>query len=61
MLRDSLKGDKEPRSKSCCGSVLSGVGYPDLDELLKTPTDMVFIFGIEFINLRAGALVFFYF
>lgn len=45
-LRDIAKGNAA-HSGHCCGMTLKehGLGYPDLDELMKTPEPLEFILG----------------
>lgn len=42
-IRDSYKKPEE--RKHCCGMTLQneGIGYPDLDELFRSPCDLIFV------------------
>lgn len=45
-LRDIRKGKTE-QSGGCCGMMMQqmGLGYPDLDSLMKEPSKLEFILG----------------
>lgn len=45
-LRDVHKPEKE-RNRHCCGMMLQneGVGYKDLNDMLKNPVDLEFTIG----------------
>lgn len=47
-LRDATK-PYEQRQHHCCGAVLQneGVGYKDLNEMIKNPTNLEFTIGIN--------------
>ena len=46
-LRDFYSGKPAPTSQHCCGAAMheQGLGYPDLDTLLKKPQQLEFIIG----------------
>lgn len=49
-LREVGKPQSEKRSHHCCGVTLQneGIGYEDLNELIKYPQDLEFTIGIQF-------------
>lgn len=54
-LRDIAKGKNPSEHRThCCGMMAlqeMGLGYPDLEELLKQPEDLDFIFGLSHLSL----------
>jgi hypothetical protein len=46
-LREIRAGKATAPTHHCCGLALKepGLGYPDLDAFMKTPTQLEFIFG----------------
>jgi len=52
-LREAGKPLSQKRSHHCCGVTLQneGIGYPDLNELIKYPQDLEFTIGILLFTL----------
>lgn len=48
-LREAGKPQSEKRNHHCCGVTLQneGIGYADLNELIKHPQDLEFTIGIN--------------
>lgn len=50
-LREVAKPQSQKRSYHCCGIALQndGIGYNDLNELIKCPQDLEFTIGIDYL------------